>query len=158
MVATVGQGPSFREVFHGHHHVPGALDGIKFKFHHFWIRRNDNFLDFFQHFHPGLNLGGMTGPGCKPGDKFLFLSHHGLLTFLSCDELFPANFPLPHVKFVVSGVGSDGPCRYFDGPLTDAGHEFPVMAGHDHRTFKVLQPFFQPNDGFHIQMVSGFVY
>ena len=46
----------------------------------------------------------------------------------------------------------------FDDARDDAVHELAIVARHDERAFEVLEPFFEPDDGFEVEVVGRLVH
>ncbi len=115
-------------------------------------------LDLLQLLDPRLHLGGVTHPRPEAGNEILLFGKHLLLAPVTGQQLFPPDFPLAQVKIIVAAVGGHVLVGHFDNPADHPVHELAVMTGHQQGALEIVhQPFFQPDNGFDVEVVGRLV-
>src|SRR5579864_4419507 len=117
-----------------------------------------DFFDLIQRLDAALHLRGLGGVRAKAINKALLLGQHGLLPRKSRLLVGGADVSLTLIKIIVAGVSDDFAGFNFCDLGDKAVHEFAIMRGHEQSALIRLEKLLQPNDGFKIKVVRGFVH
>ena len=114
-------------------------------------------FQFFEHLHTALHLEGLGVCALESLDEILGLGYHLLLFLIFLHLLLAALLAQFQILAVGGLVVVDSAHSYLDGAGGNIVNKFPIMTDYYHCLGTVDDEFFQPADGFDVEVVGRLI-